>query len=399
MSATRLPPVAVDAAAESLAVPELHSVDIHVYRAPIDDPVRTSFAAMADRPAVIVRVEDRDGVAGWGEIWCNFPACGAEHRGRLAASVLAPRLLGRSFPSPADAHETLVRETRILALQTREFGPLAQAISGVDLALWDLAARRAGQPLCRLLGGPRAAPNVPAYASGINPDNAVDVIGRTREAGFPAFKVKIGFDREGDHRVVAAVAGALRTGERFMVDANQGWTLDQALAFVPALADAGAQWLEEPLPVDSAAGDWAALARESAVALAGGENLASTEAFVAAVDGGCLQVIQPDICKWGGISRCVPVARYALQTGRRYCPHYLGGGIGLLASAHVLAAVGGDGMLEVDINPNPLRDGLAGPAIAVRDGVLTLPDGPGIGIEPPLGELEAWRTLHLHERC
>lgn len=393
----RLPPV-VSGTGVSLEIPVLRRLDVHAFRAPIDSPVRTSFGVMTERPAVVVRVEDQDGAAGWGEIWCNFPACGAEHRGRLAASVLAPGLLGRRFASPVCACDMMVEDTRILALQSREFGPLAQAMAGVDLALWDLVARRAGQPLYQLLGGRQTPCEVPTYASGINPDTAVDAMARARDSGFSAFKVKIGFDPHGDRRVAAAVAESLGTGERFMVDANQAWTLEQALDQLPTLAKTGVHWLEEPLPADAPAGDWQALARASAVAIAAGENLASSEAFVAAADAGYLQVIQPDICKWGGISRCVPVARYVLQAGLRYCPHYLGGGIGLLASAHVLAAVGGDGLLEVDVNPNPLRDALTAGTATVKQGMMTLPDGPGIGVEPPLHDLTPWRTLHLIER-
>ncbi|MBA1146483.1 mandelate racemase/muconate lactonizing enzyme family protein [Ectothiorhodospiraceae bacterium WFHF3C12] len=397
MSDERLPEVAPHAAEATLRLATLRRLDVHVFRAPIDTPVRTSFGLMRDRPAVLVRAEDEDGAAGWGEVWCNFPACGAEHRGRLAASVLAPRLLGRGFASPAHAHAALTRETRILRLQTGEHGPLAQAISGVDLALWDLVARRAGQPLHRLLGGAQSANTVPAYASGINPETAVEVIARAREAGFSAFKVKIGFDDARDRAVVRSVADSLAPGESFMVDANQGWTLEQARRNVPALVEAGAGWLEEPLAVDSPATDWAALADECRVPLAGGENLTSVEAFMAAADAGHLQVLQPDVCKWGGISLCVPVARYALRAGRRYCPHYLGGGVGLLASAHALGAVGGDGLLEVDINPNPLRVELMGSPDTVQSGRLRLPQGPGIGVDPPLETLRAWQTLKLSE--
>ncbi len=379
----------------SLEVPPLARMEVHVFRAPIETPVQTSFGTMTDRPAVLLRVEDGEGAFGWGEIWCNFPACGGEHRARLAASVLAPRLLGRRFDSPAQAEEILARETRILALQTREFGPLAQAAAGLDVALWDLIARRAGLPLWRLLGRADADPRVGVYASGINPGDAVETVIRSRETGFQAFKVKIGFNPEQDRAVVRAVSERLIAGERLMVDANQAWTPQQAQEMTPTLADAGVQWLEEPLPVDSPVAEWRALAEHSAVPLAGGENLSETAAFVAAADG-YLQVIQPDLCKWGGISRCAPVARYALRAGRRYCPHYLGGGIGLLASGHVLAAVGGDGLLEVDVNPNPLREALAQPFPGIHDGAVRLPDAPGLGVEPDLDAVHGWRTLYLN---
>ena len=103
-------------------------------------------------------------------------------------------------------------------------------------------------------------------------------------------------------------------------------------------------------------------------------------------------MIQPDAAKWGGLTMAARVARQALKAGRRFCPHYLGAGIGLLASAHLLAAVGGDGMLEVDINPNPLRDSFCGPVRDVADGRVTLGDEPGLGIEPDLAGIANWRT-------
>src|SRR3546814_20499614 len=113
---------------------------------------------MGDRPAVVLRLRDADGAEGWGEVWCNFPGCGAEHRGRLVATVLAPLLIGRKVEDPALEWRRLTDATRILALQSGEAGPFAQAIAGIDIALWDLAARRAGLPLWRLLdGGPEPA--------------------------------------------------------------------------------------------------------------------------------------------------------------------------------------------------------------------------------------------------
>ncbi|MCC2676318.1 MAG: Mandelate racemase/muconate lactonizing protein, partial [Ramlibacter sp.] len=143
-------------------------VEAFVFRCPIATPVRTSFGTMHDRPAVFVRVEDADGAVGWGEIWCNFPSCGAEHRARLLDTVLAPLATSRSFTGPAEAFEWLSARTAVLAIQSGEPGPIAQVIAGIDLALWDLCARRAGQPLWRYLGGTRD--EVVAYASGINPD-------------------------------------------------------------------------------------------------------------------------------------------------------------------------------------------------------------------------------------
>lgn len=110
-----------------------------------------------------------------------------------------------------------------------------------------------------------------------------------------------------------------------------------------------------------------------------------------AARGDVLDVIQPDIGKWGGVSGCFAVGHAAVAAGKRYCPHWLSGGVGLMHSAHTLAAVGGAGYLEVDANDNPLRTALIA-VPALRDGALPLPRAPGIGVEPDLDACGRWLT-------
>ncbi|RYF15263.1 MAG: mandelate racemase/muconate lactonizing enzyme family protein [Comamonadaceae bacterium] len=362
-------------------------IEAFVFRCPISTPVRTSFGTMHDRPAVYVRVEDADGAVGWGEVWCNFPSCGAEHRARLVETVMAPLATSRAFASPMEAFDFLSARTAVLAIQSGEPGPMAQAIAGVDLALWDLCARRAGQPLWRYLGGTRD--RVGVYASGINPDRPQDVVAARRAEGYAAFKLKIGFGRDRDLQNLAAVRGLLGADAPLMVDANQGWSLDEARAMAPALAEFGLGWLEEPLRADRPWSEWQQLARATGIPLAAGENVMGHDGFDAAMDSGTLAVLQPDLAKWGGISGCWPVIARARERGLRYCPHYLGGGLGLLASGHVLAAAGGDGILEIDANPNPLRTELMGPLAHLREGEASLGEAPGIGVAPDLRTLGA----------
>jgi D-galactarolactone cycloisomerase len=357
----------------------IERLTVSIYRAPVAQPVRTAFGAMTNRPAVIVRA-DADDAVGFGEIWCNFPTCGAEHRARLADSVFRPWVIGQEWSSPAEAFAELTARSRTLALQAGEPGPVAQVIAGIDTALWDLAARQAGVPLWRLLGGTRD--RVPAYASGINPDRAVDQAMAAKAAGFRAFKLKIGFSVERDLANLQALRASLGPETPIAVDANQAWDLDQAIAMSQALARHDPLWLEEPLAADSPAENWRRLAEASPIPLAAGENLRGDDAFDAAIGAGALRVVQPDLAKWGGISACLPLARRITAAGLRYCPHFLGGGVGLLASAHLLAAAGGDGMLEVDSNPNPLREELAAPFPPLEDGQFVLPDRPGLGVEP-----------------
>jgi L-alanine-DL-glutamate epimerase-like enolase superfamily enzyme len=228
-----------------------------VLRWPVRVPVRTSFGTMHDRPAVLVRVEDADGAHGWGEAWCNFPSCGAEHRARLIETVLAPLLEGRRFVSAAAAFDELTHKTAVLALQSGEPGPLAHAIAGVDIALHDLAARRAGEPLWRLLGragglsrAASAAPQVSVYASGINPDGAGHAVAALRTAGHIAFKLKVGFGAERDLANLRDVRAAAGADAMLMVDANQAWDLDAALDMSARMASSNLAWLEEPLRAD-----------------------------------------------------------------------------------------------------------------------------------------------------
>lgn len=338
------------------------SVHIMVLRAPIAEPVRTSFGTMRDRPAILVGIGDAKGRTGWGEIWCNFPACGAEHRANLLASEIAPILINRSFNHPTDCFTDLSASMRLLVNQTGEAGPVAQVIAGIDIALWDLYAQVLGVPLYQALQTNTnrvvTPPVVPVYASGLNPAQPEEKVREKMAAGYSAFKLKVGFDDTLDLRNARAIRSLIGDDKRLMVDANQAWSLSQATKMIDALSDLSPDWVEEPLPVDASEADWRTLSQTSSIPLAGGENLRGEDAFDIAITSGIFGYIQPDIAKWGGLSGTLRVAQHARDAGLTYCPHWLGGGVGLLASAHLLAAVGGNGMLEVDANTNPLRDDL-----------------------------------------
>lgn len=367
----------------------IRSVQALGYRYPLTTPVITSFGRMADRPAVFVRVEDTDGNVGWGEAWCNFPAPGAEHRVRLVNEVLAPALAGFSVPEPSAPFERLTQGTSVLTLQSGEAGPFAQSIAGIDIAVWDLYARRQNVALWSLLGGSQS--RIKVYASGINPTGAE----RTAEAalvrGYRALKLKIGFDLAGDRANLAALRRLVGEG-MLATDVNQGWTIERALELAPQLEPFGLAWLEEPIRADRPRQEWKALREAIRFPLAAGENIASRAGFAEVLGDQVFDVVQPDIAKWGGLSVCAGIARDILKSGKMFCPHYLGAGIGLLASAHLLAGVGGDGLLEVDCNENPLRDQLCGPVLNVRNGMIELGDEAGLGIVPDLASIEQYRT-------
>ena len=370
-------------------LPKLTRVQTYVYRFPLATPVVTSFGEMHDRPAVIVRVEDSDGAYGWGEIWCNFPSCGAEHRARLVDTVVAGKILGQDCADPAAVFRRLTTELHVLGLQTAEFGPIAQVLAGVDIALWDLAARRNKLPIRKLLQA-TARDTVPVYASGIHASTMEQTVAAARDAGYRAYKLKVGFGAAKDMNATRRLRELLGSNERMMLDANQAWDLPSAIDMVRQLGEFQPDWLEEPLAADAPVDAWRALKHASAIPLAAGENMRSDAEFSAAIACGVFSVVQPDMCKWGGFTACHPVALRVLAADLKYCPHYLGAGIGLMASAQLLAAAGGSGLLEVDCNPNPLRELLAHPYPSVVDGSMRLPDNAGLGIEPQLEQATQW---------
>ena len=369
---------------------KIKSVEVLVYRYPLKTTVQTSFGVMHDRPMVLVKLTDEDDFVGVGEVWCNFPAVGAEHRARLIDSVFAPILVGTLFKSPDAAFDLLTDKTWVLGLQTGEFGPIAQCIAGIDIAFHDLRARRDKTPLWKSLGG--VGDSVKTYASGINPTNAERTAETALLAGYQALKLKIGFDAAKDIQNIDSLRSLLGKNGQLMVDANQAWTVNEAQEMMQKIAAYDIDWLEEPIHADRPDNEWVSVKASGDTPLAGGENIMGALGFDKVIEAGCISVIQPDLAKWGGLTKTVPIAKKIISSGKRFCPHYLGGGVGLLASAHALAAVGGSGILEVDINQNPLRTILVDAFFEPSSSTMQLGNSPGLGVEVDFKALSKFRV-------
>ena len=337
----------------------------------------------------MLRLEDADGVVGWGEMWGNFPTITTEYRAKLAAFLLPELLLGNTIDDIPGFYHGLVGSLHVLAVQADEPGPVASVLAAADQALWDLTARRANQPLRRVLD-PDAADRIPAYASGLNPGDGPETVVAQRECGHKNFKLKIGFGEEIDKGNVHEIVDGMSAGERLFVDANQRWDLERSTYAATWLAEAGVGWFEEPMPADAPDEKWKLLKDSTRVPLAGAENLRGLDIIERAF--GWLDYIQPDVGKWGGVTDCFAIATKAVSAGKTYCPHWLGGGVGLLHSAQLLAAAGGSGLLEMDVNENPLREHALAGALSIDDGHVDLPMDVGIGAEPDLSSIEHWRV-------
>lgn len=368
----------------------VRQLEVFSYAMPCERPVPMAIGTMTHRAALLIRITDEDGVEGWGEVWCNWPSFGSPHRVHWLTEILSPKLMGASFDNPDTLSEELHRAVWKLALQSGEFGPVVQCLAGVNVALWDLHARRAGQPLYRLLGG--ESNRVPAYASGIDPDTCVHMGMDAVRAGFKALKLKVGFDLDTDLSNLKSLRQAVGDEVDIMLDANQAWNLEEAQAACRLFEPFNPAWIEEPLSADAPQHEWRALASGTTLPVAAGENLRSPVDFEDALAGGYLDIVQPDLAKWGGISGCREIAQKTIDRGMRFLPHYFGAGVGLIATAHLIAAMNCDALLELDVNPNALRTLTAGPIGEAQQGAILLSDEPGLGVRPDLKALEEFRV-------
>lgn len=354
----------------------------------------SSLGSMPVRNGLLLCLTTLDGVEGWGEVWCNFPPRGNLSRLYLLEDVIAPLLVGRTFTDWTSARPALEAELCRMARHTGEAGPFNQCFAGVDTALADIAARHTGKPLSQFLSADATA-DVAVYAS--TPDvSRLDVaVEEMVSNGHTAAKLKIGFGLDADvallERFKTVAGGQLAA----MADANQNWSLTEAKGALRALADYDLRFVEEPLASDAPQADWAELAAFSPLPIAAGENISSEQSFHDFATQGGVRVLQPDVAKWGGVSGALAVGRDVLNAGATCAMHYMGTGLGLAASVHVMAAMGCHGPVELDANPNPLRTDLGEIDLNIYDGRMTVPKGDGIGFVPDPGALGAMSVASI----
>jgi D-galactarolactone cycloisomerase len=348
----------------------------------LPEPIGNSSRFFDERGALLVSVTAADGTVGWGETWAMPAAAAATIR-----STFAPAVLGTDAESPRRVWEAM---TRTLGYDRR--GVSQMAMSAIDMAVWDAAARRAQVPIACLLGG-ALRDRIPAYVSGpfLKPgadpyrdfDGDIDAY---LEAGFRAIKLRMGVSPRVDERRLARVRARVGADFALMVDLNEGATLRTALAYGEAFDGHDLLWLEEPIRHDNLPG-YVRLARALPMALAGGEALIGLAPFRDFLCAGALDIVQPDLALCGGFSEGLRIAALADAFEVPLIPHVWGTAINLAASlqfAAVLSETRGPGLryplFEVDASFNPLRD-LFGEFALGADGTVAVPDGPGLGIE------------------
>ncbi|MGW4425318.1 mandelate racemase/muconate lactonizing enzyme family protein [Streptosporangium sp. NPDC004631] len=358
-----------------------HVVDarVRVLRGQVTDGIAMSFAPLACRTTILLELRTADGRTGRGESWANFPSWApAERLATLRHGVL-PLVVGADAREIGRIGELLVRRLEPLARQWGAPGPIWQAISAVDVALWDLHAQEAGVSIASC-GGGRIRDEIPVYASSLGPEDVGEQARGVGKAGFGAMKVKVGFGRDRDAANLAEIRTEVGPEAEISVDANQAWTLDEAVAMAPILDEFGVEWVEEPLRGNDL-DDLEALHRRTGWRIATGENIYGRREFARFAASPAIAMIQPDITKMGGLSEALAVCRIAEAYGTAVAPHLYGGAVGLLATLQLAAWSPAVTTVEYDVRENPLRDPLiVNPPVPVA-GRIVIPDGPGLGAE------------------
>ncbi len=336
--------------------------------------------------STLVRITAEDGAVGWGEAF-GLPTPLAATA--IVREVIAPVLTGAELDDPA----AMLADVRAYFISMGHVGgPAMEALSGVDIALWDLRARRAGHPLATHLG---AAPGpVPTYASpvGFQPTVAESaaMARALLDAGFRALKIKVGRGVATDAAHVAAVRAEAGPDIKLMVDANCGYDVPTAIAAAKEFHASGVLWLEEPVRPDDTAG-LAAIRRASPIPVAGGENEFTAEACERLIMAGALDIVQPNICRIGGVSGLLRVGAMCAKRGVRLAPHGVGSSIGVAAALHACRAAEALLMYEANRLLNPLRDKLGLHPSEMSGPDLVARDLPGHGGEPDPARLAEWR--------
>ena len=377
---------------------KITNVIAHQLVVAVDEPFTSARGQYyKQKGALVVEVVTDEGIVGWGD--CYGPAAVSRS---IIESVYKPALIGQDPFNVEVIWEMLYNKIKDYGLS----GMTISAISGVDIALWDIIGKACNQPIHRLIGG-CFRPKVQAYATGfyfknfdrLNEDAVEEALGYT-EQGFKAIKMKIGLgNHKKDISRVEAVRKAVGDEVDIMVDANHSFTVPQAINIGRELERLGVAWFEEPISPEDNDG-YVEVTRALDIAIAGGENEFTKYGFRRILASRSMDIVQPDVCAAGGITECKKIAALAQASAISCVPHAWGTAIGLAATIHYIASLPDTPMclfpvpplLEYEQTFNPFRDLLAKEPIVHKGGFVDVSTKPGLGIEIDRAVLDKYRV-------
>jgi D-galactarolactone cycloisomerase len=380
---------------------KITDVRAHVLRSALQQPFAFSQGWVSSRGATLVEVQTDEGVTGWGEALCQ----GLQPPEIAAAAVsgaLKPLVIGADPLEPEVLWHRMYHQTRDYGQK----GALIGAISGIDIALWDIAGKVRREPVAKLLGGVFRT-RVQAYATGfyrLKGQGEASRLAREAEGhaanGFRALKIKLGFGIDDDLAVMREIKGILKN-EEMMIDVNHAYGVADAIRLGRSLEDMGwrLRWYEEPVVQEDLDG-YAEVRRALATPIAGGENEYTLFGFRELLARRALDIAQPDICIAGGFSGCRHIVALAHAHGVQVNPHVWGSAVGQAASLQLIAATPvanhalfpKEPLLEFDTSSHPFREHLTDSPLRQREGWVEIPQKPGLGIEVDKKAIEKYSS-------
>lgn len=338
-----------------MRIKEINPIAIEL---PLKEPIETSFGKMVRRKHLLIEVITEDGITGYGEVWTNYPYFNTEAKLFLYENILIPLLTGFEFNHPDDVYREM--KEKILATGTGKqwgaYGHLKQAMSGIDIAIWDIYAKSMNKPLYKILRADAELKPIKAYASGIGPNSVGETAKKAYAAGFRLFKLKVGFSLEKDLKNLEEIRSIIGDLPLFL-DANQGFRDEQsAIEHLKQYSPYKFEFIEEPLMANDFFG--IKKIKDAGFKIAGGENNYNLLEFQNLHRLNCLDIYQPDIGKCGGVSEMREIVGYLEEQKLDFAPHMFSTIIGQTASLHFLTAYSGL-FMEVDVNDNPALHSLA----------------------------------------
>ncbi|GIV80320.1 mandelate racemase/muconate lactonizing enzyme family protein [Litorilinea aerophila] len=355
-------------------------------RCRLERPFSYSQKWVTHRTTVLVKVMTDEGITGWGEVFCHDAWAAVTG---MIEQTYKPLLIGRNPLDIEIIWEHLYNWTKDYGQK----GITTAALSGVDIALWDIYGKATGLPIYQLLGG-AFRQQIQAYATGMYITECADpAIALAEEAcryveqGFRAMKMKVGFGIQADTRYIQSVRSAIGEDVELMVDANHAYDVASAIRLGRILETYDIAWFEEPVSPEDVAG-YCRVRQALDIPIAGGEAEFTRYGFRDLIVQGAVDIVQPDLCLTGGISEGRKIATLASAWHVRCLPHVWGTAVGLAAALHFLAALPNIPpslnpqplMVELDQTEHPLRQLTYLPGY-VKDGFIQVPDQPGLGVE------------------
>lgn len=385
---------------------KITKVESHVLQYDLPEELGYSQQYYARRTAHLVEVSTDEGVTGWGE--CFGPGPIAVANKGIVEGVIAPLILGMD---PMDRDVIWHRVYNLMRDHGQKGMPM-QSLSGVDIALWDIAGKVTGQPIHTLLGGAHRT-SVPAYGYGmmLKRESVADHVARFEDEaaailgmGFRATKMKTGLGPEADVKLCAAVAKGVEGKGQFMVDANHCYTTSDAFYVGRALDEMGAYWFEEPVAPEDLDG-YRELRAGLRTNISGGEAEFGRWGWRNILENRGLDIAQPEVCALGGITEYQRVLALCHAHFTPVINHVWGSAIAVATNLHLLAAMppmpGGlhpwEPMLEFDTTHNSFRDDLLEVGLDIQgqvarnEGRVAVPKGPGLGVEPNREVIAAYK--------